>query len=130
MNDEGSIAPLAILGVMLSLVLGLVVISADQVFQQQRSLNTVSDSLALDLADLKLQPKTKLDFAMAVGELAQLSQGLHGPAVSLAQFWQPSESRVSVRICQQNRLRWLPLTGLLSKSTLPDVCVTSVAENR
>jgi hypothetical protein len=128
-DDGGSIAPLAILGVLVSLVLALVVLSADQLFQQQRNLNSVSDALALDLADLKLQPKTKLDSTVAAQELARVSGGLRGARPHLVQLLEPSENRVLVRVCQQNRLLEMPITGMLSGHVLAEICVTSTAEN-
>ena len=128
--DEGSIAPLAILGVLVSLVLALVVLSADQLFQQQRNLNSVSDALALDLADLKLQPKTKIEWSVADQELGGLSSELGGSAPRLRELVLTDENRVSVSICQHNRLLDSPITGFISGQTLSEVCVTSVAENR
>ena len=130
-SDSGSIAPLAILGIMLTLSISLVQLSATTLFEQQRRLNSVSDALALDLADLALDMKQNIDGQLATQELDILNQQSGDGAKSwVASFSKSGQNRVSVRLCQRNILLDKPFTNALGRGVLPDVCVASTAENR
>ena len=115
--DGGSVLPLFIFGIALTLIAATAVVSATGLFAQQRRLNGVSDSVALATgAALLAQPN--LDIGGYAREALSVLSGYPGQWVDQAAV---VDNRVVVRLCQSNQFY---LAAVFSGGT---ICATSAA---
>lgn len=97
--DRGSVLPLFLFGIALTLVAATAVMSATGLFAQQRRLNGVSDSVALATA-AALAADPNLDPG---GYARKALSALKGSSDQWVDRAQQVADRVVVRLCQRNQ---------------------------
>jgi uncharacterized membrane protein len=120
-RDDGSIAPLGILSMALTLTCALVVLCAGSLFQQQRTLNAIADALALTIAR---DPANESDSVNAALHELQSSKTANSE-VSAAVIG--GEGVVFIRICQPARVGELLIPKVLSERLFGAVCAEARA---
>jgi uncharacterized membrane protein len=120
-RDDGSIAPLGILSMALTLTCALVVLCAGSLFQQQRTLNAIADALALTIAR---DPANEAESVNALLRELQSSKTANSE-VSAAVIG--GEGVVFIRICQPARVGELLLPKVLSERLFGAVCAEARA---
>lgn len=122
-SDRGSLAPLGIFGVLLLMLLTGVVVGARESFLLQRQLSAVSDSLALDLADLSLLANGSIEIDLAREELRQLAPEQFTQIVISSLDSKPGSAKVTLcRKASATRwVSWMPTDGS------SQICTTSHA---
>lgn len=115
--DRGSVLPLFLFGIALTLVGATAVVSATGLFAQQRRLNGVSDSVALAAAaaiaaDPNLDPASYARGALSV---------LRGSAGQWVDRADQVDDRVVVRLCQRNQF------AIATVFSGGQICATSAA---
>jgi uncharacterized membrane protein len=120
-RDDGSIAPLGILSMALTLTCALVVLCAGSLFQQQRTLNAIADALALTIAR---DPANEADSVNALLRELQSSKTANSE-VSAAVIG--GEGVVFIRICQPARVGELLIPKVLSERLFGAVCAEARA---
>lgn len=115
--DRGSVLPLFLFGIALTLVGATAVVSATGLFAQQRRLNGVSDSVALAAA-AAIAADPNLDPAAFAREALSVLRGSAGQWVDRAE---QVDDRVVVRLCQRNQLA---IAAVFSGG---QICATSAA---
>ena len=116
--DHGSVLPLFLFGIALTLVAATAVVSATGLFAQQRRLNGVSDSVALATA-AAMAADPNLDLGGYAREALTVLNGSVGQWLDRAE---QVEDRVVVRLCQRNQL---VITAVFSGGR---ICATSAAK--
>lgn len=98
-EDRGSVLPLFLFGIALTLVAAAAVVSATGLFAQQRRLNSISDSVALATA-AAVAADPNLDLGGYSRKALTVLNGSAGQWVARAE---QVEDRVVVRLCQRNQ---------------------------
>lgn len=117
-EDRGSVLPLFLFGIALTLVAAASVVSATGLFAQQRRLNGVSDSVALATA-AAMATDPNLDLGGYARKVLSVLNGSVGQWVDRAE---QVEDRVVVRLCQQNQF---VIAAVFSGG---QICATSAAK--
>jgi uncharacterized membrane protein len=120
-DDSGSIAPLALLSLALTLTCALVVLCAGSLFQQQRTLNAMADALALTIARDPAKELSATDSALRDLQSAKTA----GARVFSAEV--DPDGVASVRICQPARVEELMVPRALSERLFGEVCAEARA---
>lgn len=115
--DRGSVLPLFLFGIALTLVGAIAVVSATGLFAQQRRLNGVSDSAALAAA-AAIAADPNLDLKGYVQKALSVLSGSEGSWVDRAE---QVDDRVVVRLCQRNQF------GITAVFSGGQICATSAA---
>lgn len=126
MNDRGSVAPIAIFGIVFVLALSLVFSNATAVLQQQRFLQSVAEGMALDLGSqiqrdipIDIQAADDLDQLMTLDtKLRQKLDQLHIKSAT------QSRNRVEITLCQPAMI----LHALQITPTFGEVCAAAAAK--
>jgi hypothetical protein len=120
-TEEGSIAPLALLSLALTLTATLIVLCAGSLFQQQRTLNSLANAVALELAIQPVGESLKAHSAL----VALKSGKAHSAVVRFAV--RNRDESVSVKLCQPARVQELMVPVVILGSAIGDVCVIARA---
>jgi len=125
-TDAGSALPLMIAGVLFLILFGTSLIGSLQLLEQQRRLNGVSDTLALDLTQKHVASPT-LDM-MSLNSFASEDLVAIYPqrSVQIVRVGVVSPRSVSVALCEPAKQTLASVLGLAAKQ----VCVQSMAESR
>lgn len=120
-SDEGSIAPLALLSLALTLTATLIVLCAGSLFQQQRTLNALANAVALELAVQPGHESLKSRAALAALQTEKTRTSVVRFAVRNV------DDSVSVMLCQPARVQELLVPEAILGSAIGDVCVIARA---
>jgi hypothetical protein len=120
-TEEGSIAPLALLSLALTLTATLIVLCAGSLFQQQRTLNALANAVALELAVQPGAESLKAQAGLAALQTEKTSNAVIRFAV------RNLDDSVSVKLCQPARVQELLVPEAILGSAIGDVCVSARA---
>lgn len=125
-TDAGSALPLMIAGVLFLILFGASLISSLQLLEQQRRLNGVSDTLALDLTQKHVASPTLEMMRLNAFASEDLVAIYPQRSVQIVQVRVVSPKAVSVALCEPAKPTLAWVLGLAAKQ----ICVQSMAESR
>lgn len=122
-TDAGSALPLLLAGLLFLIVFGAVMLGSLQLLEQQRRLNGISDTLALDATQRLVQQPTSDTRTLSeyVGSDAKAIYPNH--RVTLEQVAVAKPNEVEVALCEPAQVTIASVLGLSAKR----VCATSRA---
>jgi hypothetical protein len=122
-TDAGSALPLLLAGLLFLVVFGAVLLGSLQLLEQQRRLNGISDTLALDATERLVQQPTSDSRTLSVylGSDAKAIYPNH--RVTLEQVAVAKPDAVEVAVCEPAQATLASVLGLSAKQ----VCATSRA---
>ena len=125
-TDAGSALPLMIAGVLFLILFGASLIGSVQLLEQQRRLNGVSDTLALDLTHEHVASPTRDSRQLTAFAGEDLMAIYPDRSVQIGQIRVVSATSVAVAICERAKPTLASVLGMTAKQ----VCAQSRAELR